>query len=325
MPRVPRCTTLALLLLSTTLAFSCDDDHDLTDADLDANLDADTDVVLDATLDADIDEEDAEADAGPEQHLRLMTWNLENFPLATSTIANVVELVESLDADIIAVQEIADGEAFEQLVRALPGYDGLLADDPEAFIRVGLLWRTVSVEAVGFQTLFVGDWYAFPRPPLLGRFRVADSITGNIRFDFDIMVVHLKAYLDEDSMARRRTACDRLEAWAAARLETGSEPDIIILGDWNDELTDWGTHQVFGAFLDRPESYRFLTYDLEESGEHTYIPFDSFLDHILVTNDTLAEYGEGSTEVLRLDHSVYLYEERVSDHLPVMATFELLE
>ena len=60
-----------------------------------------------------------------------------------------------------------------------------------------------------------------------------------------------------------------------------------------------------------------------EAGEHSFLPFNSMIDHILVTNDALDEYGDGTTEVLRLDESVPDYQSLVSDHRPVLSRFQI--
>jgi len=135
-------------------------------------------------------------------------------------------------------------------------------------------------------------------------------------------VVHLKAQLDQDSMDRRRAACEELDDWITSELEAGEDPDIMIMGDWNDSLTDTGSYLVFNALLDRPDA-TFLTLELNQSGAYTYIPFRSFLDHVLVTNDALGEYGDGTTEVLPLETQISDYEDVLTDHRPVLATFEL--
>ena len=54
----------------------------------------------------------------------------------------------------------------------------------------------------------------------------------------------------------------------------------------------------------------------ELAGGHTYIPFESFIDHVLVTSDTLVEVGTGVTEVLELENEVADYRD-LTDHRPV--------
>jgi predicted extracellular nuclease len=122
--------------------------------------------------------------------------------------------------------------------------------------------------------------------------------------------------LDAESQDRRSAACLALDAWVRAEIEGGADPDIVILGDYNDKLTDPPEWNVFGPFLDAPEQYSFLTMPLAEAGEHSYIPFESMIDHVLVTGDALDEVGSGATEVLALEETVEDYRD-LSDHRPV--------
>ncbi len=242
----------------------------------------------------------------------LLTWNLESYPLTANAETMVVDLLEQLAPDVVAIQEIAEEQAFYTLVERLPDYDGVLNDDPGAYIRVGLLWRTERVTVTDIETLFPDDGYAFPRPPLKARV----SIDAPTPIDFVTMVLHLKAQLNAPSEARRRTACERLDAWVSTALAEGPEQDYVLIGDFNDKVTDPPQWNVFSVFLDKPDTYSFLTMPAANAGDHTYIPFESFIDHVLVTSDTLDEVGTGETEVLPLETQLADYSD-LTDHRPV--------
>jgi endonuclease/exonuclease/phosphatase family metal-dependent hydrolase len=242
----------------------------------------------------------------------VVSWNLESFPLTPGAVAGAAAIVEDLRPDVIALQELADPAGFEQLLAALPDYDGVLNDDPGAFLRVGLLTRRERVTVDEVRTLFASDWYAFPRPPLAARVHIDAAIP----IDFVAVVLHLKAQLDGESEARRRAACEALDAWVKAELASSEEQDYVLLGDFNDKITDPPQWNVFGAFLDQPELYSFLTMPAAQAGEHSYIPFESMIDHVLVTADALGEVGTGATEVLPLEQTVADYDS-ITDHRPV--------
>lgn len=242
----------------------------------------------------------------------VITWNLEVFPLTEETMKRVKQTVEELAPDLVAVQEIAEPAAFQSLVSAMEDYEGILNDDPGAFQRVGLLYRKGRVTLDEVETLFPSDWYAFPRPPLLARVTIHDETP----IDFYAMVLHLKAQLDDESQARRRDACEKLDAWTQAKLASSAEKDIVMLGDLNDKLTDPPQWNVFSSFLDQPDQYSFLTMPAAEAGEYSYITFEAMIDHVLVTSDMLDEVGAGETEVLKLDEIEEDYD-MISDHRPV--------
>jgi endonuclease/exonuclease/phosphatase family metal-dependent hydrolase len=261
------------------------------------------------------------ADAPPDPHpgeIVLMTWNLQTFPKAPSTAARVQQLLRQYGPDLVAVQEIDDVPAFEALDAAMPEYRGLLANDAFGDIRVGFLVREGAVEIDRTETLFASDDYAFPRPPLL----VHAKVEG---IDFTAVALHLKATGTDDSQARRAEAIGKLDAWAQGELAlAGAERELVLLGDWNDKLTDPPADNVFAAMLARPESYTFLTLPLAEQEDQqggTYIPSESFIDHVMITNDLLADYHDATVQVLRLDDADAQYHPSISDHRPVLVRF----
>jgi endonuclease/exonuclease/phosphatase family metal-dependent hydrolase len=247
------------------------------------------------------------------------TWNLEHFPLSPKTLTTVSGALAQMLPQVLGVQEIDDVDVFDELAASLPEYQALVASEGDGYSRVGLLVDTARVGIGNVDTLFTDDYWAFPRPPL--RAHLAVDLDDGTTFDFDVIVVHLKASLDEESASRRRLACERLADWIRGQQQGGEEQDFIVLGDWNDELLDPQQWNVFPELLGDPETFRFLTQPLERAGEATFIPFSSFLDHIMVTTDALDEYGAGATEVLHLDASIPNYRDDVSDHRPVLARF----
>jgi endonuclease/exonuclease/phosphatase family metal-dependent hydrolase len=244
----------------------------------------------------------------------LITWNIENFPLQPATVGEVASLVGQLQPALLAVQEIADEAAFQDLYGGMADYDGMLNDDAGAFLRLGLLYQTARVTVTDVETLFKSDSYAFPRPPL----KAHVSIAGPEPFDFTVMILHLKAQLDTDSESRRRAAIQALAVWLQDELASGRDDDIVLMGDFNDELDDPPQWNVFGPLL--VPQYQFLTLPLAEAGQYSYIPFQSMIDHVMVTSDALSEYGNGTTEVLELDQTMPGFAD-ISDHRPVRATF----
>jgi len=254
--------------------------------------------------------------------LHVMSWNIENFPRSEDSVEAVAHLLNEYRPDLVAVQEIADQDAFEALDEALPDYEGILNDDEGAEQRVGVLIRSERVTVRAEETLFLGDWYAFPRPPL--RVEVTFRSDEGEEFDFSLVSVHLKAMGDEDSQYRRRLACEKLELWIQEELQrSGADHDIVIAGDWNDQITDAAEANVFAPLLGKPAQYRFLTAELEGTGAFSYIPYRSLIDHVMVTSDALAEYGDGVTNVLPLDEVDPYYRHKVSDHRPVMSRFQV--
>lgn len=256
------------------------------------------------------------APAGAE--LSIITWNIEQFPKSPDTVEVVAAAIEDLAPDLVALQELPDvgeGNGFEVLDEALAGYAGVIADEGDSFRRVGLLHRTDRVTLDGVTTLFKSDDWAFPRPMLTATVHLVDDPSKQVV----IGVVHLKASLDDESADRRREACVAIDDWIRTRQDAGVTAPFVVAGDFNDELTDPEEWNVFGPLLDTGDG-GFLTLAAEQAGDHTYLPFDSFIDHVLVRGG--GAFEAGTAEVLHLEDDVAGYVTKVSDHIPVRATLQ---
>jgi hypothetical protein len=110
-----------------------------------------------------------------------------------------------------------------------------------------------------------------------------------------------------------------------SQIGASDEKDFIVAGDWNDELDDPPEQNAFGAFIDNPD-YEFLTWPLVgDSQSASYPSSGRLIDHILISEDALDEYYEGSVSTLRLDDELANYRSQVSDHRPVMAKFPVFQ
>ena len=160
-----------------------------------------------------------------------------------------------------------------------------------------------------------------PRPPLLCYVEVKNN--GTTIFDFSLIIVHLKAYSGIENEMKRRISCNKLKEFIDTQLLTEEEKDIIILGDWNDEVDDLPEENIFSQFIEDSLDYKILTAVIDN--QYSYIStdslYDSLIDHILITHDAMDEYGNGHIYVLYLDREFSQYTEYISDHRPVLARF----
>ncbi|HGY56645.1 MAG TPA: T9SS type A sorting domain-containing protein [Caldithrix abyssi] len=262
--------------------------------------------------------------AGTDSTVDVLTWNIENFPLnGQTTIDETAQIISDLDVDLIGVQEIASVDDFNTLLQQLPGWNGILSPheySDGSYQKVGLLYKEAVVTVNSWQLLFEDDTYSFPRPPM--EFFI-DTQEGGNSFDFRLIVVHLKAYSDEDSEARRRSAIQKLKDYIDSEKANGTEKDFILLGDFNDLLEDPPEDNVFTVMYDDTANYEFLT-DPLVSFRGSYIGYNepNLIDHIITTDEALDEYGkQGWCDVLYLDDENSAYSSDVSDHRPVYARF----
>jgi len=252
---------------------------------------------------------------GTESTLDVITWNIENFPKQNDiTIDYLVKLINSMNVDIIALQEIESETDFQFLINSLENYDGIIANSASFNINLALLY-SVKLEVESTYEIFTDDWWSFPRSPL---------ITHIIWNEQDIYIInnHFKANENDstEDEARRKSASENLEDYVNEYLYG---ENVIILGDLNDELND--SMNVFQNFINDSTNYKFVDMDLAygSKANWSYPGWPSHLDHILITNELFDEFdNEGSSvQTIRLeeyfDNGWAEYENYISDHRPV--------
>ncbi len=264
---------------------------------------------------------------GAENTLEIATWNIERFPLAGDlTIDKVAEIMLNLDVDLYAVQEINNENALVVLMDSLNSGDSLAhyayrLTPFSSDIRTGIIYKSSIISVRSEAVLFSAnsaDIFDFAGRPPYALNLVAEK--NGRQFDFTVIVLHLKAFGDQESEDRRRRSVQKLEDYVTAQLENpGSDPDFVILGDWNDELDDPENDNIFLPFLQDTTRYLFLTEPFAgDPDEFTFVDgFQSLIDHILITRSVDAAYPDRTTQILKLDSEVPQYIPQVSDHRPV--------
>jgi endonuclease/exonuclease/phosphatase family metal-dependent hydrolase len=307
----PRTTTDAGILDASTLT---------DDAGPDDAGESDASLVPDSGIpDARTDFVDS---IGSDESLDLATWNIENFPKTLATPELLADLIRSLDLDLVALQEIGSEEAFDDVIARLPDHEGILSThtypDGDAQ-KLALIYKSSLLTLTDIDLLFTSSPYAFPRPPLRARVQV----NGSVPFDFTVIVVHLKAGIDDEDRARRTTAFVELEALMRADVDGAGDDDIVLLGDMNEVLTHPNALPVWAPLLDATDRYTVLTRDIAESGAVSFIPAGIMLDHLVVTTSLLDEIDARTPFVTRLHDVLPGYLGTVSDHLPVSISLTL--
>jgi len=251
------------------------------------------------------DDELAEAPARLEAPatFRLGNWNIEWLGSERGgpsdealQQANAHEVLAQAGADVWGLSEIVTVEALGRVTPS--GYRTLLATEvpggtqwysaPEQ--KLALAWREGAAEVREAELILTEQAYAFGgRPPL----RVKLELVGF--GELTVIVVHLKAMFDADSVARRQASMRALEAYLAA---LGDAP-FAVIGDFNDAAAAFTTAQTF------------VTAGLPAStvtGSRT-------IDHQLVS----ASFAERWVKTTLLKPEMPRYGETTSDHYPVVS------
>jgi endonuclease/exonuclease/phosphatase family metal-dependent hydrolase len=262
---------------------------------------------------------------GSEGTFDLVAWNVENFPRqGQATVDSIRMIVLALQVDLVTFEEIDDTTAFRSLVNSLEGWEGVYSSDeygPGNYQKTAILCRIDQITLANVGVIFPNQTYAFPRPPLMAEVTFEHN---SQYFTFHLIVVHLKAGGTSEDLDRRRQACLQLKSFIDQAISEGEDPDFIVAGDFNDELDDPPAENSFNVFLNDTLHYQFLTLPLAGNPYWASYPSTgSLIDHVLVTSDALGEYGNGTTETLRLDYEVSNYSYWISDHRPMFSMFEV--
>ncbi len=261
--------------------------------------------------------------------LEIVTWNIEHFPQAgTTTINGVAEIILDQLADIYALQEIDDTLTFvNQLMPLLPNYNYVIGQNGySAYLAVLYrseiltansveeLWATSNYWNDGDQDYYNNARYYFAsRPPLKIDFSWQ---CGSSTIDFSLINVHLKCC--NDGLERRRIAALLLKDYLNQEISQGNS-NIIVVGDWNDDLVDSPPYDAFTVLLNDP-LLEFVTLPLAQDASNyydSYPSWPSFLDHILITQGLFDANSASQTTTFRLDDDISNYSTIISDHRPV--------
>ncbi len=262
---------------------------------------------------------DVVAAVGSPDTLEIATWNIENFPADAGTPRYVAELIASLDLDVIVVEEIADEEAWRELLDRLREHEGVLSSHTYSALdyqKIGVIYRAGLITPGAPKLLFPIDPYAFPRPPLSLSIEIDDGVHPARRLE--LIGVHLKAGVAPEDGDRRRAAVVALDAHLRAQVDGGGEDDVILAGDYNEIVTTAGGRANLAAILGAPDRYTLRTRPSADAGEISFVPSSRLLDHI-TTTAALADELAGARVVIPRLHATYSgYLAHVSDHLPVI-------
>ena len=266
-----------------------------------------------------------QVEVGSKNTLDIMTWNLEWFPKHDYTADYVDSLIRPSNLDIIALQEITNTPAFNQLIdimndsNPLNQWIGFRAADGN-YMELAYIINTSSVTIINTPYSILNEYahyFAYRNP-----YVVKVSYMNN---EFIIINNHYKCcgdgiiqndYWDEEY--RRQQASIYLKNYIDSYL---SDENVIVLGDLNDELTDLEANNVFWNFLSDPEEYLFVDMDIAQGSSEfwSYPTWPSHIDHILVTNELIDNIGSVNTVLYdeELTDGWLEYEYFISDHRSV--------
>ncbi len=301
------------------------------------------------------------------QTLDISTYNLEFFGTDVKNtsgvefgpvddalqISNVSTVMQTIDSDIYAVEEVADDFAFSFLIGNLPGYNGVLSDrwsysfnaeDPNfPPQKIGFIFNAATVEFISGRVMFsklyddvrAGNTSLLPGYPTSGgntpvNFWSSGRLPFMATFDVTVkgikkriraVVIHAKSGSAQADYDRRKYDVQVLKDSLVANY---ANDDIILLGDFNDDVDtsiNTGSESTYKPFVDDATNFNSLTYAISQAGAVSFPNSSSFLDHIITSNELTTAYVGNSITVEDPRAYISNYINTTSDHLPVSARF----
>ena len=210
--------------------------------------------------------------------IEIITWNVEFFPHANdSTILALAEAVLDLNADIIAFQELRRTGWFSKLMAYLPEFEFIVSQQA-SFMDLAIIYKKKYFELERQIEPFAENDYNFAgRPPLQ-----ADLLYISNGKEIPLSLINLHMKCCDSGLSRRKKASQMLYEYLDEFY--AEHPNIIVLGDWNDDTKDEPGQHCFDPFF-QDDRFYFTTEDIAyDINQATYPkePYVSFLDHIMV-------------------------------------------
>ena len=247
--------------------------------------------------------------------LEVMTWNIKQFPLTNNTVSYLNEVLTDLLPDVVVFQEIIDLSSFQDLSSAITAYNFI---NTNYGYDLGLAVRSDCITILDYETLFPNNGYEFAyRYPLKAELRWS---CGDAVLEFQLINIHLKAY--DDGWQRRFDSCEILRNYIQYQIENVGQTNIIVAGDFNDEIDDPEGSNSLWPLVSDPNSY-FTTTPIAGNSYYDSYPWSNYaglLDHILISSGLFDENDlSGEIETLRIDDYMgsSTYQNHISDHRPV--------
>ncbi|WP_415371341.1 endonuclease/exonuclease/phosphatase family protein [Patiriisocius sp. Uisw_047] len=263
-------------------------------------------------------------DFGTEGTLDIVTWNIEFFPKNDqTTLQYVVEIIEAIDADIIAIQEVDDYFYFNDLIDFLSEYDGYYQSSNSR--GLAYLYKSDIISINAAYELFIAPPESdnFPRYPMVLDIDYYQERVVLINNHYKCCGDgELELDDDWDEETRRYNANLLLKNYIDNEF---TNTPVVLLGDLNDILTDVPEDNVFQNFLDDSSNYQFVDFEIATgpSSNFSYPSWPSHIDHILITKELFLPFmaDGGGVETIKIDEFLAggftEYDQNVSDHRPV--------
>ncbi|AWV98283.1 DUF5689 domain-containing protein [Arcticibacterium luteifluviistationis] len=306
-------------------------------------------------LESDIENLGEIPESGPniskEYTFDVAAWNLEWFGSEGNgprdealQMANAVQAMTEIDADVFILEEITSLNAFDDLVSSLGNYDGVCSPavsgsgDPEFAQRVCFVYKTNTVKMVELKPLLGGTPVIADYPESFDRFWASGRLPALFVCDVQIDGVSRRLHVIGVHARANRNNPDERELVYKMRMRDlevlkdsldlhFSLASIIMAGDYNDDVDETVvtgfTKSTYSGFVSDTDNYKVLSKELSDKKEKSYLGYDNVIDHVMVSDELFDSVIEGGTQLQLSFIDIDGYPDNTSDHLPLLSRFML--
>jgi len=247
--------------------------------------------------------------------LDIITWNLELFPKNNSlTVDSLVTIIMRLNPDIIALQEIGHQDYFNQLISKLDGWSGERTNGSYA---LAYIYKSELIINDIYEIAELDD-YNLTRTPMMLELTWENEEIYIINNHYKCCGDGIIGSNSNDEEYRRLQSVILTKEYIDVYY---SQNNVVVLGDFNDELNDDIVNNVFTAFITDDTSYRFVDLFINCSyfSYWSYPSWPSHLDHILITNELFDNVVHAQTIIAEdyFSGGWSEYDDVISDHRPI--------
>ena len=253
---------------------------------------------------------------------RIAAWNLAGFQEITGErLEQQVEGLALMDAEVVTLVEVKPASHLQALI------DGLAEKGAHYERRIKEQNSDLNIAVIFKHGIEAGEPEFIENSDLGDPDRrkalVLDMKVG--RFDFKLIAVHLKSGRGRAQQQIRDAQCKVIGNYITER-RAESREDILLMGDFNmipgEDVSNF--HHLGGDDLMNFVS----SWDLQESFSHI-LPAGraNLLDGFAISRTFSTEYIRGSLRLFPMHWTMDMgrerFRERVSDHLPFIASFRI--
>ncbi|MCU0427156.1 MAG: DUF5689 domain-containing protein [Candidatus Kapabacteria bacterium] len=270
--------------------------------------------------------------------LDVTTWNLRWFgrPFDNDGVTrlgpadsllqfrNVIRVLDSIDADLYALQEISNSPLFLRILDSLPRYGAIIAGfappQPQ-FVpqRTAYLFKRSVIDTVRSEMVLTNSQFAAGRFPLRLEF---DAAVQGVRRRIHAFNIHAKAGSTQRDYDLRTTDAQLLYDFLNTNYPT---QNVIVAGDFNDSPTASIFQSLptpYLPFVRDSARYTFVTASLARQGLSS-INAGGMIDNVVVSNEMNASILAGGEKIESPFTYITGYSTSTTDHFPVTARFFL--